>query len=65
MVTSDSSAGLVGTTTVTDPELRAVDAGADFDDLSHGFVPHHVTLLHRRYIAVEQVQVGAADRSRG
>ena len=47
---------------VTDPQLGGVDAGTDLDDLTHGFVAHHVTLLHRRHVAVEQVQVRAADR---
>ena len=50
---------------VADPQLVGVDAGTDLDDLAHELVAHHVALLHRRHVAVEQVQVGAADRGRG
>ena len=50
---------------VADPQLSRVDAGADLDDLAHELVAHDVALLHRRHVAVEQVQVGAADRRRG
>src|SRR6185312_12160141 len=43
----------------------AIDAGADFDHLTHELVAHDVAGLHGRHVAVEQVQVGAADRGRG
>ena len=43
---------------------RFVDAAADLDDLAHELVAEDVALLHRRDVAVVQVQVGAADRGR-
>jgi hypothetical protein len=47
---------------VADPELAGVHAVADLDDLTHELVTHHVALLHRRHVAVDQVQVRPADR---
>ena len=58
----------IGNGTTTRSPTRsfvAVDAGPDLDDLAHELVAHDVALLHRRHVAVEQVQVGAADRGRG
>ena len=37
---------------------------ADLDHLAHEFVAEHVARLHRRNVAVVEVQVGAADRRR-
>ena len=37
---------------------------ADLDDFAHELVAEHVALLHRRDIAVVDVQVGSADRRR-
>ena len=37
---------------------------ADLDDLAHELVAEHVALLHRRDVAVVDVQIGAADRRR-
>ena len=45
-------------------DLEVVHAAADLDDLAHELVPEDVALLHRRDVAVVEVQVGAADRGR-
>ena len=37
---------------------------ADLDDLAHELMAEHVALLHRRDVAVVDVQVGSADRRR-
>jgi len=38
---------------------------ADFDDFAHGLMAEYVTFLHRGDHAVEDVQIGAADRACG
>src|SRR5439155_394648 len=45
--------------------LQFVIAGPDFNDLAHELVPENVSRLHRRHVAIEQVQIRAADRARG
>jgi hypothetical protein len=52
-----------GTTTRRRPEV--LDAAAGLDDLAHELVAEDVALLHRRDVAVVEVQVRAADRRRG
>ena len=42
-------------------DLEVVDVGAELDDLAHELVPEDVVLLHRRDVAVVQVQVAPAD----
>src|SRR4051812_15909628 len=44
-------------------DLQRLVLQADFDHFAHGLVAEHVTPLHRRYDAVEQMKVGAADRA--
>ena len=44
--------------------LELFDAGTDLDDLAHELVSQDVALLHRRDVAVQQVQVRAADGGR-
>jgi hypothetical protein len=46
---------------VADLEL-ALGLGPDLDHLAHRLVAHHVAALHAGHEAVEEVQVGAADR---
>ena len=46
-------------------DLQVADAPADLDDLAHELVAEDVALLHRRDVAVVEVQVRAADRRRG
>jgi len=48
---------------VTGPEV--FHPMADFDHLSHEFVPEDVALFHRGNVTVVKVQVGPADRGRG
>src|SRR4051794_7514930 len=48
---------------VADLEVR--DGLALFDDLAHELVTEDVAALHRRDVAVEKVEVRAADRGRG
>ena len=43
----------------------SVDFGADLDHLAHELVAEDVARLHRRDVAVVEVQVRAADRGRG
>jgi len=43
-------------------QRRAVDPGAHLDDLAHELVAEDVAVLHRRHVAVDQMQVRAADR---
>lgn len=50
---------------VADAQCAVADAGADLDDLAHELVAHDVVLLHGGDVAVEQMEVGAADRRRG
>src|ERR671927_538511 len=45
--------------------LMAADFLAGLDDLAHELVPEDVALLHRRDVAVVEVQVRPADRRRG
>ena len=44
-------------------ELR--DGRPDLDDLAHRLVAEDVARLHRRHVAVVEVEVGAADGGRG
>jgi hypothetical protein len=47
---------------IADLQLRVLFA--DLDDLAHELVAENVACLHRRDIAVEQMQIGPADRGR-
>ena len=47
---------------IADLQTRVVLA--DLDDLAHELVAEHVALLHRRDVAVVDVQIGSADRRR-
>ena len=47
---------------IADLETRVVLA--DLDDFAHELVAEHVALLHRRDVAVVDVQIGSADRRR-
>ena len=40
------------------------DVGTDLEDFAHRLVAKHVSLFHRRDDAVENVEVGAANRAR-
>ena len=46
-------------------DLQVRDAAADLDDLAHELVPEDVALLHRRDVAVVEMQIRPADRRRG
>src|ERR1700692_3334030 len=48
---------------VADLEVRAL--GSELDHLAHVLVAEDVAALHGRLVSVEQVKVGAADRTRG
>jgi hypothetical protein len=39
------------------------DLGAEFDHLAHILMAQDVAVFHRRLIAVEQMEIGAADRT--
>ena len=39
--------------------------GADLHHLAHEFMAHHVAALHRRHVAVQQMEVGTADGAGG
>src|SRR3954447_14954075 len=55
-----------GTTTRSPTRsLSRSTPGPTSTHLAHELVAHDVALLHRRHVAVEQVQVGSADRGRG
>ena len=56
---------IVKGTTTRSPILRLVTSGAKLDHLAHVLMAQDVAALHRRLIAVEQMQVGAADRAGG
>jgi len=43
-------------------QRRAVDPGAHLDNLAHELVAEDVAVLHRRHVAVDQMQVRAANR---
>jgi hypothetical protein len=45
-------------------DFKVVHAGARLDDLAHELVTEDVAFLHRRDVAVVEVQVGAADGRR-
>ena len=53
---------IVNGTTTRSPTFSFVIVAADLDDLAHELVAEDVAAPHRRDEAVEQVQVGAADR---
>ena len=45
------------------PHFQIGDLGAEFDYLAHILMAQDVALFHRRLIAVEQMEIGAADRT--
>ena len=56
-----SPQAMVNGTTTRSPFLQLRDGAADLDDLAHRLVAEDVARLHRRQVAVEEVQVRAAD----
>ena len=46
-------------------DFEVGDLRTKLDDLAHVLMAENIAALHRRLIAVEQVQVGAADRAGG
>ena len=53
-----------GTTTLS-PTLEVGDLRTKLDDLAHVLMAEDVAALHRRLVAVEQMQVGATYRAGG
>ena len=47
-----------------DGNTAIVEWEAEFDDLAHVFMAEDITALHGRLVAVEQMEVGSADRAR-
>ena len=52
---------IVKGTTTRSPTLRLVTSRAQLDYLAHVFVAEYVAAFHRRLIAVEQMEIGAAN----
>jgi hypothetical protein len=46
-------------------DLQRLVLGPDLDDFAHRLMAQHIALFHGGHDAVEQVQIGAADRAGG
>ena len=52
-------------TTTRSPFFKSRHRAADFDDDAHRLMPKDVAVFHRRLVAIEEVQVRAANCGRG